>query len=395
MYPRELQCFGLGMSELAVMTCVAGHTPRKSIKGSRQPQSNNRPNRTVKIVITGQTQPELSAQVVGNCLASMPHALRLAQRGIVGLEGVTRCGRLNGILSCRPGLNLDARFSRFSRAASPRDIITAQKGDGACIIEGFLTPEITKRLNKDITAPLLNLRPGHRGTDPDLQDLHGENTKRLYNLASHSRTWREDIINDVAFHAICHEGLGKQQGDYWLSMAHVIEIGPGSLAQPLHVDGAQWWPFWNMSPGDPEIMLNFLVAVEDTTVENGATRVIPGSQRLSYRGDGEEQSAASWEEDDAVAVPLKAGDCLLIGSRVVHQGGANITTDSHRKVMTMTVVSSCFTPEEAFPLLIEREVARTLSDRAKKLLGYKEVTPFGSAGLWTGPAEDRAKVLGF
>ncbi|UNI15900.1 hypothetical protein JDV02_002386 [Purpureocillium takamizusanense] len=176
-------------------------------------------------------------------------------------------------------------------------------------------------------------------------------------------------------------------------MAHVMEIGPGSRAEPLHVYGAQWWPFWNMSPDDPEMMLNFLIAMEDTTFENGATRIVPGTQRISYSGKQGEESVASWNEEAAVAVPLKAGGCLLIGSRVVHQGGANTTKDLHRRVMTMTVVSTCFTPEEAFPLLIERELAKTLSERAKKLLGYKEVDPFGSAGLWTGFAEDRARVL--
>lgn len=297
--------------------------------------------------------------------------------------------------SARP--NLAAGFSRFSRTDAPEKIIEAQKKDGACIIERFLTPETLRQLNSDVDAPLQQVKPGAEDADPALQELVGKNTRRLSNLVTYSKTWREGIINDDVLHGLCHEGIGKIAGDssdYWLSMAHMIEIGPGSSAQPLHVDGGQWWPFWDMDPDGPEMMLNFLVAATDTTTENGATGVVPGSHRWSYRGEDAEKTLATWDEKDAVPVALKAGDCLLIGGRIVHRGGAN-TTDEHRRVMTVTVCSSCFTPEEPSVLIIDHELASGLSERAKKFLGYKEVVPFGSAGLWAGPADAKARVLGF
>lgn len=302
------------------------------------------------------------------------------------------------IFCCDPFISI-SHFHRFARTADPKAIAAATHNDGACIIEGFYTPDQVRRFNTDIDTSMARLTPGRPDEgDEFVRIFHGNRTKRLTDLCRLSRTWREELIDDDVMHAVCAEAIGKKLGDYWLSTAQMIEIGPGSEEQPLHPDGAGWWPFWMMDKrAANEMLLNFLVAGTDTTTENGATCVIPGSHMFDY-GDQVDPTFTEppemWREEDAVPVELNAGDCLLVGGRIVHRGGANRTRDERRRVLTATVVSSVFTPEEAGAVLMGREVAEGLSERAKEFVGFRERRPAGSIGLWT-DARGMDKVLGF
>lgn len=137
------------------------------------------------------------------------------------------------------------------------------------------------------------------------------------------------------------------------------------------------------------MLLNFLVAMSDTTVENGATAIVPNSHLTSYTGpsgsNADDTLPQTWSPDRAVAVPLKAGDCLLVGGGLVHFGGANRTSDTERRVLSIAVVNSAFTPEEANPLLAGEEAAARMSERAKKFvgLGTEASMPAGSLGVWS------------
>jgi len=179
--------------------------------------------------------------------------------------------------------------------------------------------------------------------------------------------------------------------DYWLSVAQLISLNPGAEAQMPHTDGAQWWPFFDLSDRRRAntMLLNFLVALSDTTVENGATAIVPNSHLTSYTdpsaSDANDVLPQTWSPDRAVSVPLKAGDCLLVGGGLVHFGGANSTSDKERRVLSIAVVNSAFTPEEANPLLVGEEVAAGMSERTKRFVGLSReaLMPAGSLGVWS------------
>lgn len=85
------------------------------------------------------------------------------------------------------------------------------------------------------------------------------------------------------------------------------------------------------------------VYLEDSTVQNGATRLIPGSQNMPYVGVPEETGGGVWMdqheeyaglEDQAIQVPMKEGDVLLFNSLVFHGVSANNSGDSR---MSMTL----------------------------------------------------------
>lgn len=298
------------------------------------------------------------------------------------------------------------RFSRLSHTSPAADVAKALKNDGCVVIQSMLTPSQVARVNADMDQALAEIpagRPANANTAP-LPDgldpaVFGRNTKRLGSLVTRSAAFREDVIDNDSLHRIS-AAIFKDTGDYWLSTAQMIQIGPGSEAQPLHADASGWWPFWSM--GDrwmPEFAVNFLIATTDTTKTNGATGVVRGSHTIKYADALHDDPALSfWQypDDQVEQIELRAGDCLLLGGRIVHRGEANRTTDALRRLLSCTVISSALTPEEAYPLSLSRELAKGLSARSKKFLGFRELATVLGPDVWQDHREGGLKrVLGF
>ncbi|CAG9982665.1 unnamed protein product [Clonostachys byssicola] len=295
-------------------------------------------------------------------------------------------------------------FSRFARTASATEVVKALKEDGCLVIESMLPSSQIARLNKDMDIALADITPGRpaNANTPPLPDgadpaVFGAKTKRLGNMLNSSATFREEIINNDSLHSISAE-IFKETGDYWLSTAQMIEIGPGTKAQPLHPDVVGWWPFWSMGEKwMPEFAVNFLIAVTDTTKKNGATGIVRGSHKMSY-ANALDNPAELWKysDDEVEQVELKAGDCLLLGGRIVHRGEENKTGDEYRRILSCTIISSALTPEEAHPLLLEGDKAKKLSERAKKFLGFRELSTTIGPDVWQDHRKGGLKkALGF
>jgi ectoine hydroxylase-related dioxygenase (phytanoyl-CoA dioxygenase family) len=273
-----------------------------------------------------------------------------------------------------------------SRSTPAEEIVRLCDEVGAVIIRNFMTDEQVVRINAELEAPLSALDAGSRHEHELIAEFHGHHTKRLTNLITHSKTFREEILDDDLFHEMGRALYEPECGDWWLTTAQLIEIGPGNKAQMLHRDMAQYQPFVAMNKHAPRAITNLMLALTDFTEENGATRVIPGSQH--------------WDDFEDVGSPemtipaeLKAGDAVLFGGKVVHGGGANVTTDQYRRGLTIPMQASILTPEEAYPLIVPLEVARTLSPRVQKIIGFRSQYPNGSPGLWQHNYADLADYL--
>lgn len=264
----------------------------------------------------------------------------------------------------------------------------------------FTRPQIA-RLNADFEEALRTVfpgRPANTNEEPLPEDLDatvfGQNTRRLGNLLNASPGFLEEVITNDTLHAVCAE-VFREMGDYWLSTAQMIDLGPGSKAQPLHADGAGWWPFWTMAVREeeevtftPEFMLNFLIATTDTTVANGATGVVKNSHKIKYSAEALKDAAVQvWDfpDEEVEQVELEPGDCLLLGGRIVHRGGENRTKSERRGVLSCTVVSASLTPDEAHPLVMDertRNAVENLDERAKKFVGLRDMRTALRTGVW-------------
>lgn len=267
------------------------------------------------------------------------------------------------------------------------EILKIVTRDGGVIIKGFLTQEQITRFNAEIEQPLQRLNPGSTHENEIVAAFHGSNTKRLTNLVTHSATFRSEVIDHPLVHEISDLVFLQESGTYWMTTAQVIEIGPGNKAQMLHRDLENWFPFIGMGPGGPEVTINFLVALTDFTEENGATRVIPGSNHWS---DFEDRGTP----EQTIPALMNAGDVLLISGKTAHGGGANRTGDEYRRGLAFTFNAGFLTGEEAYPFLVDRELARTLSPRVQRMLGFRSQYPTGSPGLWQVDYADLGDHLG-
>ncbi|UNI18432.1 Verruculogen synthase [Purpureocillium takamizusanense] len=254
-------------------------------------------------------------------------------------------------------------------------IVSALREDGGVIIKNLVTTDQVCRINKEIDPVMEKLAVGTKLSDERLQDFHGYNTKRLTNLVTHSKTFREEVLEHDLIHQICEAIFMEDAGTYWMNSAQTIEIGPGSNRQELHRDQIQYPIFTYCGADAPEAVINFMVALTKFTEESGATRVVPGSHKwANFREYG--------THEDSVPAEMEVGDACLFSGKVSHGGGANRTRDFKRRGLAITFQPSYLTPEEAYPFLIRKELAMTLSPRAQRLLGFRSQFPKDTLGLW-------------
>ncbi|BAD56117.1 ectoine hydroxylase [Nocardia farcinica] len=283
--------------------------------------------------------------------------------------------------------SVDATLQRVGNTTGITEIREIVDRDGGVIIEGLLTADQVARFNAQIEEPLAALTPGGKHELEIVNEFHGANTKRLTNLVTHSQVFREEVIDHDLVHALCEATFLEESGTFWMTTAQVIEIGPGNRAQMLHRDLENWFPFVGMGPAGPEVTVNFLIALTDFTEENGATRVIPGS---NHWPDFQDRGTP----DQTVPATMKAGDALFFSGKTAHGGGANITTDQYRRGLAFAFNPGYLVGEEAFPFLVDREVVKTLPERVQRILGFRSQYPLGSPGLWQVDYRELGEYLG-
>jgi ectoine hydroxylase-related dioxygenase (phytanoyl-CoA dioxygenase family) len=229
--------------------------------------------------------------------------------------------------------------------------------DGGVVVTGLLSPESVAALDDDLSPYLARREPGFRAHVDD--EFYGGNTKRVQGLAVKSTTFVDQLLLHPLVLDVVDRILLPNCGDYWMSQAETIDIGPGSAAQPLHRDDLNWSIAAKLGV---HLQLSVLVARGDYDADVGATMVVPGSH--------------AWPLDrpfaDAAAEPVELlpGDALLYVGSLVHGGGANVTSDRWRAAVYVGYLVGWLTPEEAVARSITPEVAARLPQRARELLGW-------------------------
>ena len=273
-------------------------------------------------------------------------------------------------------------------AATPVDEIVAMLlRDGGVVLLDCIDPATVARLDAELTPFVESRDPGFLH---HVDDFYGGNTKRIQGLAAKSPEFVESLLLHPTLLAIADGVLHDSCGDYWLSQAETIYIGPGNSAQPLHRDDVNWARAASL--GIP-LQVSVLTALGDYDADVGATMVVPGSHR--------------WPLDQPVdpslarPVELQPGSSLIYLGSLVHGGGWNRTADRWRKALYIGYLVGWLTPEEAVARSITAEVAERLPQRARQLLGWASLRgngasegPEAALQLWQLDAADAAAVDG-
>lgn len=132
---------------------------------------------------------------------------------------------------------------------------------------------------------------------------------------------------------------------------------------------------------DLPIMLNALVLLDDFTVENGATMLLPNSHKK------EKKPTDFSFITECIRAIGKKGDILLFNSNIWHCSAPNKTNES-RRAIPMTFSKSCIKQMFDYTKNIETESMYNFSDEMKQLLGFDSRVP-SSLFEWYLPAEKR------
>lgn len=261
-------------------------------------------------------------------------------------------------------------LTHLPSSTSADDIAAVLASDGAVIVDDHADPELLDRFAGEI-APYIERTP----TGPD--DFSGHNTRRTGSLIARSPSARELVMDRLVLDT-CARVLGHATS-HQLHLTQVISIGPGEPAQPIHRDC--WaYDFFTFPPGF-EVQCNTIWALTDFTEENGATRVIPGSNHF------EDKLRLSVE--DSVSAEMSRGSVLFYTGLVYHGGGAN-RSDAVRQGINITYNLSWLRQEENQYLAVPLEVARTLDEDLLRLMGYQR----GAYALgYVGDLQDPIEVV--
>jgi ectoine hydroxylase-related dioxygenase (phytanoyl-CoA dioxygenase family) len=132
---------------------------------------------------------------------------------------------------------------------------------------------------------------------------------------------------------------------------------------------------------DLPIMLNGLVLLDDFTVENGATMLLPNSHKI------EEKPTDDYFVNQCIRAVGKKGDILLFNSNIWHCSAPNKTTE-RRRAIPMTFSKSCMKQMFDYTKSIETEIRYNFSEEMKQLLGFDSRVP-SSLYEWYLPADKR------
>ena len=249
------------------------------------------------------------------------------------------------------------------KRTDPLDHIFADLNrDGAVVIDGFLDEEVVAQLATDFQRQLDDV-PWGNNDEPDQSEaddvFFGYRTKRLHGLIGCSSAFERVLTDEFAL-ACAKRLLGDYSKDVILSTNELMAIGADEVQQDFHRDGDTWR---HVPRPRPELLVSFNLALTDFTADNGATVVVPGSQRW-------ERSRKPAPEEIARAV-MRKGSALLYVGEVMHAGGANATT-STRIGAYFGYIPSWLRPLENSYVTLTEAAMRALTPAAQRLVGYSE-----------------------
>ena len=228
---------------------------------------------------------------------------------------------------------------------------------------------------QDITAAL---SPYMQNDLRGRNDFEGLKSNRVYALAAKSPVFVNLMLHPLAL-AFAEAELGAS---CLLSAMLAIKLHPGETVQPWHFDDS-----CGLSRPRRTTGVSAFWSITDTTEENGATEVIPGSHFWDNEAPAvglldafEDHEIREVDDDpafrsDAVKLVMPAGSLAIAKGTLWHRGGAN-RSDQARTIITPQYCAGYMRQLENMVLAVPKDIAANLPKRAQELLGYSIHPPF-------------------
>lgn len=168
----------------------------------------------------------------------------------------------------------------------------------------------------------------------------------------------EDVLLDPKILSAARAVIGDR---VLLNLVNGRVPGPGAAGQPLHV--------LDRRRGAPFDKCNAIWCLSDFTVENGATRVLPGShlddtEALARMADPNEPHV------DELIVEAPRGSVVFHNSHLIHSGRGNQSARDRDSIHAAYSIPEL--PTHYDWTTLPEEVAATLSEPMRDLLGLRQ-----------------------
>jgi hypothetical protein len=239
----------------------------------------------------------------------------------------------------------------LDKTADPAAVVTNLRRDGAVVVTGLaetaLIDTVTDELRQNLDSSGLKTS----------SDFNGSRTLRTNAVLSTAPGAAPLLDHDLVV-AVANEILLPFCASYQIGSMTAIEILPGEAAQALHRDDS----LYPIDINGMELEIGVMWAFNDFTVENGATRVVPGSHR--FIRSWHLPDVSGWE-----SATMPKGSALFYMGSTWHGGGANQSAEP-RLGLINTYSLGWLRQESNQYLETPPEVAAGFGPRLRALLGY-------------------------
>ena len=242
-------------------------------------------------------------------------------------------------------------LARFSPNTPIAEVVSAIRTAGAAIVENFVSDDIADAVLADLRAPFDAVG---RSTE---NDFNGYTTLRVNSVLDISPA-SADVVGHRRMMQVLDAFLLPHCEAYLIGSCTAIEIHPGESTQVLHRDDSI---YPHHIPGI-ELQVSVMWALNDFTLDNGATHVVPGSHLWQH---GREPTTT----DPVLQAPMTKGSALFYLGSVWHGGGAN-NTAKPRAGLINTYCLGWLRQEVNHILSVPRDVASNLPEHIQRLMGY-------------------------
>jgi ectoine hydroxylase-related dioxygenase (phytanoyl-CoA dioxygenase family) len=231
-------------------------------------------------------------------------------------------------------------------------VLSQIKRRGFSVVRNIIDSETVATMKRELLRAVQEDLAAWEGRDyPDAWMVH--------NLMVRDRVFAEFLDNSVM-----HSYLSELLGDTCILYAYTSSSMPPSgtnFSNRVHVDSPRVVPgYWTN--------VGVMVALDDYTAENGATRYLPESFERTDPPSIEQFTAQSEQ------VLPRAGDGVIFNARTWHTGGKN-TTDRARHAITLNVCRSYMRQRFDYPRLVDEETLGYIGEVGRRFLGFNVRMP--------------------
>ena len=245
------------------------------------------------------------------------------------------------------------------------------EANGFCVVENVLTAaEVSGIRKKLLDAAIESNRRGVPTHIPSL-DPNDANV-RVFNLLDLDPVFLALMERPEAI-----EFVKTLVGDDFIVSNFTANIArPGAQSMHAHSDlgivfPGPWLKPWSM---------NVLWCLDDVHHDNGATRYLPNSHKITSAKDVPHDML-----DNMLSFNAKAGSIIIMDGRLWHTSGENVTENEERAIVFGYYSAAFLRPQVNWNVLLAETTQRNLSPLTRRWLGLNGTANMLSAEFLEGP----------